>query len=100
MTDCETDMATDPEKATTHWQATTTDIDHLRLLNRRLLSLQIVIDIPYDPRLPAYCELAGFLEDEDGNARNPGTQFCYLTLDLAIENQAQIDPNWIEILCI
>ena len=57
---------------------------------------EIFIDIPYDSTSPDYRELADFLEDEEENARIPGTQFCYLPLDSAIQNQARIDPNWVE----
>lgn len=60
----------------------------------------IYIDIPFDETDPAYQELSEYLEDDEGNMRLDGVLFFVLSLELALEieadhlnNKAQ-DDGW------
>lgn len=57
---------------------------------------EIFIDIPYDPKSPRYRELEDFLEDNHGATRFAGASLYFLTLQAAVQNAFEVDPNWID----
>ncbi|MBU3847499.1 MAG: hypothetical protein H9855_11145 [Candidatus Acinetobacter avistercoris] len=60
----------------------------------------IYIDIPFDETDPAYQELSEYLEDDEGNMRLDGVLFFVLSLELALEieadhlNNSAEDDGW------
>ncbi|GAC1607824.1 MAG: hypothetical protein NVS3B3_11330 [Aquirhabdus sp.] len=57
---------------------------------------QIYIDVPYDESNSKYQELRDYLEFPDGSIRNPGMQFCYLPLAMAMKNAHHDEPGFWE----
>lgn len=49
----------------------------------------IYIDLPYDESNPAYRELSLYLEDDQGNMMIEGVLFFVLSLELALEIEAE-----------
>lgn len=57
---------------------------------------QLYIDMPFDVSTPKYQKLAAYLENPDGSMRQPGIDFYYLSLDVALKNSEHDEPGYWE----
>ena len=54
----------------------------------------VYVDVPYDTALPEYQKLEAFLEQADGSRVFPDVLFCYVPLDMAMNNAEHDDPDF------
>ena len=56
----------------------------------------IYIDVPFDTDNPVFQKLSSYLETPDGVMKIDGVVFCYLPLDVAMENAHHDEPGFWE----
>ena len=57
---------------------------------------RIYIDVPFDTENPVFQKLSGYLETPEGEMKIDGVVFCYLPLDVAMENAHHDEPGFWE----
>ena len=57
---------------------------------------RIYIDVPFDTANPVFQKLSGYLETPEGDMKIPGVVFCYLPLNVAMENAHHDEPGFWE----
>ena len=57
---------------------------------------RIYIDVPFDTDNPVFQKLSSYLETPDGVMKIDGVVFCYLPLDVAMENAHHDEPGFWE----
>jgi len=55
---------------------------------------QIYIDVPFDTVNPVFQKLSGYLETPDGEMKISGVVFCYLPLEMAMQNAHYDEPGF------
>lgn len=57
---------------------------------------ELYFDVCYDEADPLYQALSSYLEDQAGQAKFEGVQFCYCPLETAMQNQHHDEPGFWE----
>ena len=55
---------------------------------------RIYIDVPFDTKNPVFQKLSSYLETPDGVMKIDGVVFCYLPLDVAMQNAHHDEPGF------